>query len=158
MTRWKNVPLKYCQRARNTKLFTAANDAAAGIRTIELADVVVNVASKTEVLVMHAGGAFVNHTTRLADPPAGGHVGTTAAAVSGWVTGVANVVDVTVVDVEVEVELEVELVPGLVVVVEPAFFLPDPLTRNTIRTINAADDTESEAAPSSTAGACGPSR
>ncbi len=83
MTRWKNVPLKYCQRVRNTKLFTAANDDAAGIRTIILPTLVVNVASKTEVLAMHAGGAFVNHTTRLADPRAGGHVGTTAAVVSG---------------------------------------------------------------------------
>jgi hypothetical protein len=46
---------------------------------------------------MHVGGAFVNHTTRVGDPLAGGHVGTTAAAVNGWLVGVGNVLELTTV-------------------------------------------------------------
>ena len=58
---------------------------------------------------MQVGGAFVNHTTRVVDPVEGGHVGTTAAVVNGWVVGVGNVVGGTVLDVEVATVVEVEV-------------------------------------------------
>ena len=51
---------------------------------------------------MQAGGALVNHTTRVVDPFAGGHVGATAVVVSGWVVGVGKVV-VVVLEVDVVV-------------------------------------------------------
>jgi hypothetical protein len=75
---------------------------------------------------MHIGGALVNHTTRVADPVAGGQVGTTTLVVNGWVVGVLNVV--VVVD-----PLDV------VVVVDPLTdFDPAPLTSSTMPTIMAA--------------------
>ena len=72
---------------RNTKLFTAANEAAVSICTTMSPKLVLKVASQTEVAEMHGGGPLVNHTTRLVDPVAGGHVGATAAVDNGWVVG-----------------------------------------------------------------------
>src|ERR1035438_4389819 len=83
---------------------------------------VLKVASQTDVAEMQVGGAFVNHTTRVVDPVEGGHVGTTAAVVNGWVVGVGNVVGGTVLDVEVATVVEGEV--DVVVVVFLADFVP----------------------------------
>ena len=57
---------------------------------------VLKVASQTEFVGMHGGGAAVKYTTRLVDPVAGGQVGATATEVNGWVVGVGNVLVVVV--------------------------------------------------------------
>lgn len=114
-------------------MLTAANDEAAGICTTMSPRLVLKVASQTDVAEMQVGGAFVNHTTRVVDPVEGGHVGTTAAVVNGWVVGVGNVVGGTVLDVEVATVVEVEV--DVVVVVFLADFVPGPLTRSTMPTM-----------------------
>jgi hypothetical protein len=96
---------------------------------------VLKVASQTEVAAMQVGGAFVNNTTRLADPVAGGHVGTTAAVVNGWVVGVGNVVGGTVLDVVVEAGTVVVLDVDVVVVVVLADFVLELFTSSTMPTM-----------------------
>lgn len=84
---------------------------------------------------MQFGGAFVNQTTRVFDPVAGGHVGATATDVSGCVVGTAKVVDgtgnveggtvdvVDVLDVGVLVVVVV-LVPDLLPLIWKAIAIP----------------------------------
>jgi hypothetical protein len=69
---------------------------AASIWTTKFPSVVSKVASQTEVVVMQSGGAFVNQTTRMLEPFAGGQVGATALVLSGNVDGGGNVDDVVV--------------------------------------------------------------
>ena len=111
-------------------MLTAAKDAAAGICTTMSPRLVLKVASQTEVAEMHDDGAAVNRTTRLVDPVAGGHVGATAAVVSGWVVGVGKVVDVMVVDV---VAVVVVVVVGLL-----AALLAELFTSSTMPTMTRA--------------------
>jgi hypothetical protein len=100
------------------KLFTAAYDAAADIRSTTSPAVVLKVTSQTELAGMQLGGADLNNRTRFVDPVVGGHV----AAATGTV--------VVVVVVVVEVVLVVVVVG--VAVFEPLF------TANTMRTIATA--------------------
>ena len=114
-------------------MLTAANDEAADIFSTMSPRLVLNVASQTEVAEMHVGGAFVNSTTRVADPVVGGHVGATAVVVNGWVVGVGNVVGGTVLDVVLEAGTVV-----LVVVVVLADFVLELFTSSTMPTMTRA--------------------
>ena len=105
-------------------------DAAAGICTTMSPRLVLKVASQTEVVGMHGGGALVNQTMRLVDPVAGGHVVAAAAVANGWVVGVGNVVTVLAVVVVVVV---VVFGGGVF-----AVLLPEPFTKSTMPTMMAA--------------------